>query len=432
MKYESIGSDLFITNRKRLTKKLPKGAIAVFNSNDHMPTNADGTLPFRQNNDLFYLSGVQQEDSILVICPDFPDESLREVLFLREPNEMLEKWEGYKLTKKEAKNLSGVTTVKWNGDFNKVFHHMMVMGGVSFVFLNTNEHYRSDVVVETRDARFIKWCKSTYPLHRYERVAPLMASLRTQKQKREIELMQKACDITEKGFRRVLGFVKPGVMEYEIEAEYIHEFIKNRSRGFAYDPIIASGANNCVLHYLENNKKCMAGDLILLDVAAEYANYSSDLTRTIPVNGRFTKRQKEVYKSVLNVMRKACDLMSPNINFFAYQKEVEKIMEAELIKLKLISKADIKNQKPESPAFRKYFYHGTSHMIGLDVHDVGDMHANMEVGSAWTVEPGIYIQEEGFGIRLENNVILQKRGVMDLMKNIPIEPDEIEDLMNSK
>ena len=430
MKYEKIGSELFEINRKRLVKELPKGAIAVFNSNDQMPTNADGTMPFKQNNDLFYLTGVQQEESCLVICPDFPDRNLREVLFLREPSELLEKWEGHKLTKKEAQEISGVTAVRWNGDFQKVFHHMMVMGGVSSVFLNTNEHYRSSVVVETRDARFIEWCKSAYPLHRYERVAPIMASLRSIKQKREIELMQKACDITEKGFRRILGFVKPGVMEYEIEAEYVHEFIMNRSRGFAYEPIIASGTNNCVLHYLENNKKCKAGDLVLLDVAAEYANYNSDLTRTIPVSGKFTKRQKEVYNAVLRVMRGAIKLMGPSTNFFDYQKMIEKMMEEELLKLKLISKSETIKKSPDNPGFRKYFYHGTSHMIGLDVHDVGDMHAKMAIGSAWTVEPGIYIQEEGFGIRLENNVVIQKNGVMDLMKNIPIEPEEIEELMN--
>lgn len=413
-----------------MVKALPKGAIAVFNSNDHMPTNADGTMSFKQNNDLFYLTGIQQEESCLVICPDFPDKNLREVLFLRKPDELLEKWEGHKLTKVEAKDISGITTVRWNGDFQKIFHHMMVMGGVSSVFLNTNEHYRASVVVETRDARFIEWCKSTYPLHRYERVAPIMASLRSIKQKREIELMQKACDITERGFRRILSFVKPGVMEYEIEAEYIHEFISNRSRGFAYEPIIASGTNNCVLHYLENNRKCKAGDLILLDVAAEYANYNSDLTRTIPVSGKFTKRQKEVYNAVLRVMQGAFKLMGPSTNFFDYQKTIEKMMEEELLKLKLISKSETMKNNPENPGFRKYFYHGTSHLIGLDVHDVGDMHAKMAVGSAWTVEPGIYIQEEGFGIRLENNVVIGKKGVVDLMKNIPVEAEEIEELMN--
>ncbi len=334
------------------------------------------------------------------------------------------------MAKAEATEISGITCVRWNGDFHKIFHHMMVMGGVSSVFLNTNEHYRSSSRVETRDARFIEWCKGAYPLHRYERVAPIMARLRSIKQKRELELMQKACDITEKGFRRVLRFVKPGVMEYEIEAEYIHEFVRNRSRGFAYEPIIASGANNCVLHYLENNKECKAGDLILLDVAAEYANYNSDLTRTIPVSGKFTRRQKEVYHAVLRVMRGAIKLMGPTTNFFDYQKKVEKLMEEELLKLKLISKAETLKNNPSQPGVKKYFYHGTSHLIGLDVHDVGDMHANMAVGSVWTVEPGIYIQEEGFGIRLENNVVVQKNGVMDLMANIPIEPDEIESLMN--
>lgn len=432
MKYDKIAQELFVTNRKRLLKELPKGAIAVFNSNDIMPTNADGNLPFRQNNDLFYLTGIVQEESCLVICPDFPDKRMREVLFLREPNELLEKWEGHKLTRKEATEISGIESIRWNGDFHKLFHHMMVMGGVSSVFLNTNEHYRSNIVVETRDARFINWCKTAYPLHQYNRIAPIMAKLRSVKQKWEIELMQKACDITEKGFRRVLHFVKPGVMEYEVEAEYIHEFISNKSRGFAYDPIIAAGKNNCVLHYIENNRKCMAGDLLLLDVGAEYANYNADLTRTIPVSGKFSKRQKDVYQSVLTVMREAMNIMSPSVNFFDYQKEVEKIMEAELVRLKLISKTDIKQQSTENPAFKKYFYHGTSHMIGLDVHDVGDMHARMPIGSAWTVEPGIYIQEEGFGIRLENNVIIKKDGVLDLMKNIPVEAEEIEELMNTK
>ncbi|MEQ9593789.1 MAG: Xaa-Pro aminopeptidase [Cyclobacteriaceae bacterium] len=432
VRYDPIGKSFFSNNRTRLAKELPKGAIAVFNSNDIMPTNADGTLAFRQNNDLFYLTGVAQEESMLVVCPDFPDKKLREVLFLRESNEMLEKWEGHKLTKEEARELTGVQTVMWNTDFKKIFHHMMVMGGVSSVFLNTNEHYRSDVVVQSRDARFIEWCKATYPLHQYDRVAPIMARLRWIKQPKEIELLQRACDITEKGFRRVLKFVKPSVMEYEIEAEYIHEFISNKSRGFAYEPIIASGANNCVLHYLENSRECKAGDLILLDVGAEYANYNADLTRTIPVSGKFTKRQKEVYNAVLRIMRGAMKMMGPTTNFFDYQKKVEKMMEEEMLKLKLISKTDIKNQKPGNPAFKKYFYHGTSHMLGLDVHDVGDMHAKMPIGSVWTVEPGIYIAEEGFGVRLENNVLIKKGGVVDLMKNIPVEADEIEELMSKK
>jgi len=423
MRSETIGKELFIQNRQRLVKELKPNSLALFNSNDIMPTSADGTMPFKQNADLFYLTGIDQEETILVVCPNFPEERYREVLFVREPNELLEKWEGHKLTKKEAFDISGIKTVAWVGDFPKLFHHMMAMGNVENVYLNTNEHYRSDVVVETRDARFIEWCQSKYPLHQYNRVAPIMAKLRRVKQKREVELMQRACDITEKGFRRVLGFVKPGVWEYEIEAEFIHEFISNRSKGFAYTPIIASGKNNVVLHYLDNNQQCKDGDLILLDVAAEYANYASDLTRTIPVNGRFTKRQKEVYNAVLRVHREAFKMLRPSVVYFEFQKEIEKVMQSELIKLKLIDKKD----GPE--AFRTYFYHGTSHMLGLDVHDLGNMHDKVQVGSVWTIEPGIYIAEEGFGIRLENNVVIQKDKNVDLMKNIPIEAEEIEELM---
>jgi Xaa-Pro aminopeptidase len=432
MRYESIGADLFTTNRKRLIKSMAKNGIAVINSNDIMPTNADGTMPVKQNSDLFYLSGIEQEESIIVLCPDFPDKKYHEVLFVRQPNEHLEKWEGHKLSKKEVTEISGIKTVMWVSDFKNLFHHMMAMGNVEKVYLNTNEHYRSDVVVQSRDARFIEWCKSTYPLHDYHRLAPLLSNLRREKQKREIELIQHACDITEKGFRRILKFVKPGVLEYEIEAEFIHEFKRHGSMGFAYTPIIASGKNNIVLHYIENNRKCKDGDLLLLDVAAEYANYNSDLTRTIPVSGRYTKRQKEVYNSVLRVMRFAMSIMSSSVAYFDYHKEVEKFMESELLKLKLISKTDIQNQSAESPASKKYFYHGTSHMLGLDVHDVGSMHEKMKVGSVWTVEPGIYIKEEGFGIRLENNVVLKNKGVYDLMRNRPVEADDIEEIMNQK
>ena len=430
MRYENIGKDLFITNRKRLSRDLKSGSLALFNSNDIMPTNADGTMGFRQNSDLFYLSGIEQEESILVICHDFPDKKYREVLFIKEPNELMEKWEGHKLTKPEAREISGIETIVWLSDFPKLFHHMMAMGGVDNVYLNTNEHYRADVMVQSRDARFIDWCQKTYPLHRYRRVAPIMASLRRSKQTKEIELIQKACDITEKGFRRVLKFLKPGVTENEIEAEYIHEFIRLGSKGFAYSPIIASGVNNVILHYVENNKKCKTGELVLLDVAAEYANYNSDLTRTIPVSGKFTKRQKDVYNAVLRIERAAFKMLTPSVVYFDYQKEIEKLMESELLKLKLIDKTDIKNQKPENPAYKKYFYHGTSHMLGLDVHDVGNMHDKVQVGSVWTIEPGIYIKEEKFGVRLENNVVIGKSKNIDLMKNIPIEAEEIEGIMN--
>lgn len=431
MKYENIGKDLFIGNRKRLIKELKPGSIAVFNSNDIMPTNADGTMAFRQNNDLFYLSGIDQEESILVLCPDFPDKKYREVLFLRETNDHIAVWEGHKLTKQEASAISGVETVLWMSEFEKLFHHMMVMGGVDHVYLPTNEHYRADVVVETRSARFIRNCKEKFPLHRYHRAAPLLAQLRAVKSQREIELSQEACNITEKGFRRILKFVKPGVTEYEIEAEFIHEFIRNRSKGFAYSPIIASGANACVLHYLENSRVCKDGDVLLLDVGAEYANYNADMTRSIPVNGRFSKRQKEVYNAVLRVMRAASSMLKPGMVYFDYHKEVQKIMEGELLKLKLITKKDL-SEKNGKPAVSKYFMHGTGHHLGLDVHDTANMYAKMQAGMLWTVEPGIYIPAEKLGIRLENNVVIGKNKSTDLMKNIPIEAEEIEDLMNGK
>ena len=432
MRYPPIGKELFIGNRNRLLKELKPASLAVFNSNDIMPTSADGTMPFRQNSDLFFLTGISQEESVLLLCPEFPDKRFREVLFLREPNEHLEKWEGHKFTKEEAKEISGIETVLWLPDFEKWFHHMMVMGGVRHVYLNTNEHYRVEVVVQTRDARFINWCRAKYPLHQYERVAACMSKVRVVKQKQELELIQKATDITEQGFRQVLKFLKPGVWEYEVEAEYIHAFVRKGSRGHAYTPIIASGKNNVVLHYIENSQRCKSGDLLLLDVGAEYANYCADVTRTVPVSGRFSKRQKDVYNAVLRIQRAAIRMMSPDVGYFDFQKEIEKIMEQEMLKLKLISKTDIKNQKPGQEAFRKYFYHGTSHMLGLDVHDIGDMHAKMAVGSVWTVEPGIYIKEEGFGVRLENNVVIRKNGIEDLTKNIPIEAEEIEEIMNEK
>lgn len=430
MRYAPIDPSLFVNNRKRLVSALKPNALVVLNSNDTMPTSADGTMPFKQNSDIFYLTGINQEESILVLCPGFRDPAKREILFLREPNEHLEKWHGHKHTKAEASSISGVKTVMWLSEFESMFHHMMVMAGAEHVYLNTNEHYRAEVVVQTRDARFVDWCRMKYPLHTYQRVAPIMAALRTVKQPQEIKLIQRACDITEKAFRRILDFMKPGVMEYEVEAEYAHEFIRNGSRGHAYTPIVASGKNNIILHYIDNNQKCLKGDLLLLDAGAEYANYNADLTRTIPVNGRFSKRQKQVYNAVLRVQRKAIGMMSSGMVYFDYHREVEKIMESELIGLKLISKADVKKQRPGQEAFRKYYYHGTSHMLGLDVHDLGNMHAKMAVGSVWTVEPGIYIKEEGFGVRLENNVLIKKNGTDDLMKNIPIEADEIESLMN--
>jgi Xaa-Pro aminopeptidase len=432
MRYTAIDHQLFVNNRKRLLQQLKPNALVAVNSNDTMPTNSDGTMRFLQNSDLFYLTGIDQEETILVLCPAFPDKKYREVLFVRETNETIATWEGHKFTKEEARKISGIETVLWTSEFNKLFNTMMVMGGVENVYLNTNDHYRADIVTETREMRFVKWCRKKYPLHTYQRLAPLMHGLRSLKSPQEIKLMQKACDITEAGFRRILPFVKPGVLEYEIEAEFAHEFIRSGSRGFAYQPIIASGANSCVLHYIENDKTCKPGDVLLLDVGAEYANYNADLTRTIPVNGKFSKRQKEVYNAVLRVQRSAMKILKAGVVYFDYHKEVQKIMEAELIKLKLINKTDIKNQHPDKPLFAKYFMHGTGHQLGLDVHDVGNMYHKMQVGQVWTVEPGIYIKEEGLGIRIENNVVITKTGLIDLMKNIPVEADEIEELMASR
>lgn len=429
MKYEAINPNLFIDNRKRLAAMMKPGSLAVFNSNDIMPTNADGTMNFRQNNDLFYLSGIDQEESILVIFPHAHDPAHREVLFLKETSEEIAIWEGEKHTKKSAFECSGIRTVYWLDQFHRVFNNLI--SEADTVYLNTNEHLRATIEVETRDSRFIKWIKERYPLHKLDRVAPLMHQLRSVKSAWEIELIQTACDITEKGFRRILPYIKPGVMEYEIEAELIHEFVRNRSRGFAYTPIIASGFNACVLHYIENNKECKAGDVVLMDFGAEYANYASDLTRCVPVSGRFTDRQKQVYNAVLSVMKGATKMLRPGTMLADYHKEVGKLMESELLKLGLLSKTDIENQDPARPAYKKYFMHGTSHFLGLDVHDVGLWHKPIQPGMVFTVEPGIYIREENLGIRLENDVMVTESGdPKDLMANIPLEADEIESLMN--
>ncbi len=432
MRYQKIDQQLFVGNRDKLMQELKSNSVTVVNSNDIMPTNADGTMRFRQNSDLFYLTGVDQEETILVLCPGFPDEKYREVLFVRETNERIALWEGHKLTREEARALTGIKTVMWSSEFHRIFHMMMVMGNVEHVYLNTNDHYRADVAVPSRDQRFIRWCQRKYPLHRYERLAPIMHRLRSVKTKEEVELLLQACDITGKAFRRVLDFVKAGVMEFEIEAEYAHEFLRNGSRGFAYEPIIASGANSCVLHYVVNDQTCRDGDVVLMDVGAEYANYNADLTRTIPVNGRFTPRQRQVYEAVLKIQKAAMQMLRPGVFYYDYHKEIQKLTESELIALKLLDKREIERQDPERPLFMKYFSHGTSHMLGLDVHDVGSMYSKMLPGMVWTVEPGIYIREEGIGVRIENNVVLTEDGVVDLMKDIPREVEEIEEIMNSK
>jgi len=430
MRYNQISSTLFIENRKRFVKELKSGSLAVFNSNDIMPTSADGMMAFKQQTDILWLSGIDQEESILLIFPDAKVPEHREILFIKETNEHIAIWEGAKLTKEKATDISGIKSVYWISQMYSILSPLM--SECEHVYLNTNEHSRAFVEVETRDARFIKWCKNRYPLHNYVRVAPVMHKLRAIKSKEEVALIQEACNITEKGFRRLLGFVKPGVWEYEIEAELIHEFIRNRSKGFSYGPIIASGFNACVLHYVENNKQCKAGDVILLDVAAEYANYASDLTRCLPVSGKFTKRQKNIYNAVLRVMRGATALLKVGNNINDYHEAVGKMMEEELIKLRLLRESAVKKQDLKNPLYKKYFMHGTSHYLGLDVHDYGDRNRKFEAGMVFTCEPGIYIREENLGIRLENDILITKNGNVDLMKNIPIEAEEIEELMNTK
>lgn len=429
MRHEDIGQALFIRNREKFTSQMKPGSIAVFHSNDIMPTSADGTMPFIQQTDFLYLTGADQEESILLLFPDAPEEKYREILFLRETNEHIAVWEGEKLSKKAATELSGIRNVQWVNQFDSIFG--MLMRYAENLYLLTNEHYRQASETETRTDRFISECKRRFPLHRYERSFPILNEIRAVKETREIELIRKACLITKKGFERVLKFVKPGITEYEIEAELIHEFVRNRSRRFAYTPIIASGYNACVLHYIQNEAVCEDGDMLLMDVGAEYAGYASDMTRTIPVNGRFTERQRKVYDAVLRVQRDAMRLLTPALSIKEYHKAVGNLMEKELVGLDLISVSDIKNENPDWPAYKKYFMHGTSHHLGLDVHDYGSMDVKLKPGMVFTVEPGIYIPEENLGIRLENDIVITESGYDDLMGDIPIEAEEIEEIMNS-
>ncbi len=430
MKYDLIDNSLYTKNRKNFMSKMKSNSLAVFNSNDIYPISADSTMPFQQARDIFYLSGVDQDKSILVLFPDAPNKKHREILFLTETNDHIAVWEGEKLTKEKAFETSGIKTVYWLKEFEKVFFEIMTQSET--IYFNTNEHYRANVETQTREARFIEWCKQKYPAHQVAKSNPILQRLRSVKDQIELDQMQKACDITEKGFRRTLGFVKPGVWEYQIEAEMMHEFLNNRSQGFAYTPIIASGNNANVLHYVENNQQCKAGDLILLDTGAEYANYSSDMSRTIPVSGKFTARQKEVYNAVNRVKNDAQKMLVPGTIWADYHVEVGKLMTSELLGLGLLDKADVKNEDPDWPAYKKYFMHGTSHHIGLDTHDYGILTEPMQANQVFTVEPGIYIPAEGFGIRLEDDLVIQEKGEpFNLMRNIPIEADEIEDLMNS-
>lgn len=428
MKYERISRELFIKNRKKFTAKMQPNTLAVFNSNDIYPVSADSTMPFQQHRDIFYLSGVDQEESILVLFPDTLNDKHREILFLKETNEKIAIWEGEKLDKANALAVSGIQTVYWLSQFDLIWKQLMAeaLG----VYINTNEHLRASVEVETREDRFIKKLKLDFPAHQVHKSAPIMHLIRSIKEKEELDLIQHACNITHKGVERLLRFIKPGVWEYEIEAELAHEFLRNRSKGFAYTPIVASGKNACVLHYIENNQQCKDGDLILLDVGAEYANYSSDLTRCVPVNGKFSPRQKEVYNAVLHVKKEAEKLLVPGTMMAEYHTEVGRLMESELIKLKLIDATDVKNQNPDWPAYKKYFMHGTSHFLGLDTHDVGLWNQPIQAGMVFTCEPGIYIPEEGLGIRIEDDLVVTNDGKpFNLMQNIPIEVEEIESIM---
>ncbi len=429
VRYEPIPSLFFSGNRDRLRALLKPNSIVIIRANDIYPTNADGSMAFKQNSDLFHLTGVDQEDTVLVLMPDAVDPKEREVLFVKETSEHIAVWEGAKLTKEGARAATGIERVEWSSAFDGKLHRLVPQA--EHIYLLTNEDLRDPVVVETANDRFIRDCQRRYPLHRYERLAPLMQRLRIIKQPTEIQMLQRACDITEAGFRRVLGFIKPGVGEWEIEAELVHEFVRRGSRGFAYGPIIGTGKNACVLHYLENDQRCQDGELVLMDVAAEYAGWNADLTRTVPVNGKFTPRQRQVYDAVLRVVRGANAILRPGLRPLEYQQQVLAMMEAELIGLGLIDAQAAKEQGPDKPLVKKYFMHGTSHHLGLDVHDVAPPHEPFAEGMVFTIEPGIYIREENLGVRLENDVLIGKDGNLDLMSHIPIEAEEIEALMQA-
>jgi Xaa-Pro aminopeptidase len=429
MKYLPIDPGLFTNNRKNFVSRLKPNSIAIFHSNDEFPRSGDKAFLFKQNPDFFYLSGIDQEQSVLILYPDCPNPLYKEVLFLRQTSEHIAIWEGHKYTKDEAQQASGIKNVYWLDDYETILHN--IINYSDNIYINTNENDRYAHTVPYRDIRFLETLRQKYPLHHYERSAPIMRDLRVVKSNIEVELTQKACDITRDAFLRVLKFVQPGVTEYEIEAEISHEFLRQRATGHAYSPIIASGKNAIVLHYVDNNQVCKDGDVILFDWAAEYANYNADMSRSIPVNGRFTKRQRDVYDAVLRVMRAATKMIVAGTIWNEYHDEVGKIMTSELIGLGLLTKHEVEKQDPKMPLYKKYFMHGTSHHLGLDVHDYASRYKPFEAGNILTCEPGIYIPEEGLGIRLENDILITKDGNRDLMANIPVEAEEIEELMNS-
>lgn len=427
MRYHKLDRELFVQNRSKFTSLLKPNSLAIFTSNDVYPSSADGHLPFVQHSDILYLSGADQEESILVLFPDAHKPELREVLFLRETNDLIAVWEGAKYSKDEAYDISGIKTVFWLQDFERVFNEMAV--NADRIYINGNEHLRANEETETRNDRMVKWLKEHYPGHEFERSQPILHRVRGTKTELEIQVMKEAADITRKGYERILNYLKPGVWEYELEAEFMHEFLMNRSRGFAYTPIIAAGGNANVLHYIENNDQCHDGDLVLFDVGAEYANYTCDVTRCFPVNGKFTARQKEIYNAVLRVHDGAISILRPGIMLDDYHKQVGEMMTQELLQLGLISAEDVKNQDPAWPAYKKYFMHGTSHYLGIDVHDYGLWTVPVEAGMVFTVEPGIYIPEENLGIRIEDDIVITEEGHINLTRAIPKTVEEIESFM---
>lgn len=431
MRYDSIPSALFARNRDRLIQLLEPKSMVVVHANDLYSTNADGLLPFHQNANLLHLSGIDQEETILLLYPDADNPRDREILFVKETTPHMAVWEGTKLSKEEARRISGIERVEWRSEFDANFNR--IVPEADTLVLETEEHNQQPEIVETRNARFIKKCQNRYPLHRYDRLTKLMKKVRVIKDREEIKIIQKACRITEAGFRRILGFIEPNVGEWEIEAELIHEFVRRGSRGFAYPPIIGSGKSACVLHYVENKKRCLDGELVLLDVAAEYLGWASDLTRTVPVNGRYTPRQKDVYNAVLRVLRGANEILRPGNCILAYQQQVLEMMEEELVDLGLFSAKEAKAQSPDKELVKKYFMHGTSHHMGLDVHDIfSGRKETFKEGMVMTIEPGIYLPDEGFAVRIEDDVLIGKDGNINLMETIPIEVEEIEDLMSAR
>lgn len=428
MKYDPINPDFFVNNRKRFMRKMQPESLAIFYSNDLMPRSGDTFFPFRQNSGLFYLSGLDQEETVVVLFPDCIKEGFQEVAFVKRTSDYIAIWEGEKYSKEKAREVSGIQKVYWLDEMAPILHELILLS--KRIYINTEEHDRFIPELPTRNMRMARDVMERYPAHKYHRAQPILKKLMMNKQEAEVELIQQAIGITGKAFKRVLEFVRPGVMEYEIEAEITHEFIRNRASGHAYDPIIASGANSCVLHYTHNNQQCKAGDVLLMDFGAEYGHYASDLTRTIPVNGQFSKRQRSVYDAVLHIMREAQQLLVPGTTLEEYSKEVVKMMESALIDLKLLSRKEIDQQNPELPLYKQFFMHGTSHHLGMDVHDLADRYVPIQEGMVFTCEPGIYIRDEKLGIRIENDILVTENGPLDLMAGIPVEAEEIEELMS--